>query len=557
MGYDTILMEKVREKVVVGFVGVELDRGLRADRWSRWRPTVSLAQHDDLALGRVELLFDPRHRSLAETVADDVRRASPETTVRVVELPLADPWDFEEVYGALHDWARAYPWRPRHEDYLVHITTGTHVCQICLFLLTESRRIPGRLLQTSPRPRSDDRGGDTKAGSFRVIDLDLSRYDALASRFGREQTEGVVSLKGGIETRNVAFNLLIERVEYVAAHSAAPILLMGPTGAGKSQLAARIHALRLARHRVTGAFVDVNCATLRGDGAMSALFGHARGSFTGAVSARAGLLRQADGGTLFLDEVGELGDDEQAMLLRALEEKSFYPVGSDTPVRSDFLLVAGTNRDLRARVRAGRFREDLLARIDLWTFTLPGLHHRPEDLEPNLDFELERAASVVGHRASFQGEARARFVAFAREAPWPGNFRELGAAVQRMTTLARGGRIDGHVVDEELDRLRARWRVDDDATPAAPATPGVAPRDRVEAVLGVTGAAELDRFDRVQLSDVLAVCAEAPSLSAAGRTLFAASRARKTAPNDADRLRKYLARFGLRWDDVSPPRPLP
>ena len=95
---------------------------------------------------------------------------------------------------------------------------------------------------------------------------------------------------------------------------------------------------------------------------------------------------------LFLDEIGELGADEQAMLLRAIEEKAFYPLGSDRERTSDFQLVAGTNRDLGALVREGRFREDLLARINLWTFRLPALRERVEDIEPNLDFELDRAA---------------------------------------------------------------------------------------------------------------------------------------------------------------------
>src|SRR5215213_7674940 len=111
---------------------------------------------------------------------------------------------------------------------------------------------------------------------------------------------------------------------------------------------------------------------------MSALFGHVKGSFTGAVRDRSGLLRTAHGGLLFLDEIGELGLDEQAMLLRALEEKVFLPLGSDREVRSDFQLIAGTNRDLGARVREGRFRDDLLARINLWTFSLPGLAERRE-----------------------------------------------------------------------------------------------------------------------------------------------------------------------------------
>ena len=164
---------------------------------------------------------------------------------------------------------------------------------------------------------------------------------------------------------------------------------------------------------MTGAFVEVNCATIRGDAAMSTLFGHVRGSFTGALRDRPGLLRAADGGVLFLDEVGELGPDEQAALLRAIEEKQFLPLGADREARSDFQLIAGTNADLAAAVRAGRFREDLLARINLWTFRLPGLAERAEDVEPNLDHELTACSAVTGMRVSMSREARERFLAFA------------------------------------------------------------------------------------------------------------------------------------------------
>src|SRR6185437_12178074 len=155
------------------------------------------------------------------------------------------------------------------------------------------------------------------------------------------------------------------------------------------------------RHQLPGNFVEVNCATLRGDGAMSALFGHIKGAYTGAVQERAGLLRSANKGLLFLDEIGELGADEQAMLLRALEEKRFLPVGSDKEVQSDFQLIAGTNRDLGQRVREGSFRDDLYARLNLWTFQLPGLADRAEDIEPNLDFELERFAEGNQRRVMF------------------------------------------------------------------------------------------------------------------------------------------------------------
>ena len=523
--------------VAIGFLGTQLDAPRGSARWERWRPSVDLCRHPDLAIARFELFSERRFASLARQVTADIATASPETELRVHELGLRDPWDFEEVYGALHDFARAYRFAPEDEEYLVHVTTGTHVAQICLFLLTETRHIPGRLLQTAPPARGARQG----PGSYTIIDLDLSKYDRLASRFSREQAESLSFLKSGIATRNAAFNALVERIERVAIASTAPILLMGPTGAGKSQLAQRIHALKQSRRQVTGRFVEVNCATLRGDAATSALFGHVKGAFTGAMQDRPGLLRAADGGVLFLDEIGELGPDEQAMLLRAIEEKRFLPLGSEKEAKSDFQLIAGTNRDLREAVRQGGFREDLLTRIDLWTFTLPPLRARPEDVEPNLDYELEQWAARTGARVTFNREARQKFLAFATDpsSAWPGNFRDFNAALVRMATLAHGGRIDEPVVEEELGRLRAAW-----------SGGGRAAEDEVARVLGPQQRAGLDLFDSAQLSAVLRVCAESRTLSEAGRRLFAVSRAQRSKTNDADRLRKYLARFGLSWQEL-------
>ncbi|HEX8339794.1 MAG TPA: RNA repair transcriptional activator RtcR [Tepidisphaeraceae bacterium] len=522
--------------VVIGLLGPVLDQGRGVNRWERWRPTVSICQHDDLLVSRFELLHQRNYIALAETLRDDIGLVSPETTVRLHECQLDRPWDFEVVYGCLLDWARAYPFKPEEEDYLVHITTGTHVAQICLFLLAESRYLPGRLLQTSP-PRRELPG----AGAYEVIDLDLSRYDRIAARFRHEQTESLSFLKSGIETRNEAFNGLIERIERVAIHSAAPLLLMGPTGAGKSKLARRIYELKKTRRQVVGDFVEVNCATVRGDGAMSALFGHKKGAFTGALADRQGLLRAADRGMLFLDEIGELALDEQAMLLRALEEKRFLPVGSDKEATSDFQLIAGTNRDLIADVRHGRFRDDLFARINLWTFALPALRERPEDIEPNLDYELEQVARKTGSNVGFNREARERFLSFATsgDATWAGNFRDLNAAVTRMATLAGGGRISTELVADEIQRLRFTW-----------GGGGSNDSDDLAAVLPTAEIEKLDLFDRLQLRSVIAVCQESQSLSDAGRRLFAASRQAKAKVNDADRLRKYLTRFGVAWADI-------
>ena len=170
----------------------------------------------------------------------------------------------------------------------------------------------------------------------------------------------------------------------MAISSSDPILLEGPTGAGKSQLARRIYELKASRDEISESFVAVNCATLIGDGAMSSLFGHVKGAFTGAQQARQGYLLQANNGLLFLDEIGELGLDEQAMLLHAIENKEFYPVGGDKVVNSNFQLIAGTNKDLRKEVQEGNFREDLLARIDIWNWRLPSLKERIADFEVNL-----------------------------------------------------------------------------------------------------------------------------------------------------------------------------
>ncbi len=530
----------MKKTVVMGLLGPTLDAGVKDNRWQRWRPTVELCRQENLLVDRLELIYQSRFRRLADVVTADVGQISPETQVRHHLIHWDDPWDFEEVFAALHDFARDYRFRPDDEHYLVHITTGTHVAQICLFLLTESRHFPGRLVQTSPR-----RKNSSEPGSFAIIDLDLSRYDRLASRFQLEHAESQSFLKSGIDTRNRAFNRLIERIEQVTIASRAPILLTGPTGAGKSQLARRIYELKRARRQLDGPFVAVNCATLRGDQAMSALFGHVKGAFTGAQRERPGLLMSADSGMLFLDEIGELGLDEQAMLLRAVEEKTFLPVGSDRERSSDFQLIAGTNRDLGRAVVARRFRDDLLARINLWTFRLPGLCERPEDIEPNLDYELAEWTRKTGRRVTFNREARNTFLHFARSpnALWKGNFRDFNAAIVRMATLSPSGRIQLDTVREEIDRLRASWR---DLTAEAASESD----DGLVRFLGREKVDMLDRFDRVQLADVLAVCARSRSLAAAGRLLFSESRKRKARPNDTDRLRKYLARFDLGWERI-------
>jgi transcriptional regulatory protein RtcR len=530
----------MKNNVVIGFVGTTLDAGKWDKRWDRWRPTVALCQQDDFAVGKMDLLHDNRAKPLVDRLTRDVAQVSPATQVKPIALNFMNAWDFEEVYSKLHDFARGYEFDTEANDYFINITTGTHVAQICWFLLAETRHIPARLIQLSPPKNMSG----IASGTYSIIDLDLSRYDQISTRFRAEQDDAASFLKSGIATRNRAFNAMIERIEKVAVNSRAPFLLTGPTGAGKSQLAKRIYELKKARHQLEGPMVDVNCATLRGDTAMSSLFGHTKGAFTGAQTARPGLLRSANGGLLFLDEIGELGLDEQAMILRAIEEKRFMPVGSDQEVASDFQLIAGTNRNLSEAVRQGRFREDLYARLNLWTFALPSLRERPEDIEPNIEFELERHAQSDGAKITFNKEARLQFTRFAtsKAASWSANFRDLSASITRMATLAPKGRIDESTVDDEIDRLKSLW------------AESVVTHDKtvsLDQFFDKSQIAKIDLFDQLQLSSVIAVCRNSASLSAAGRTLYAASRTEKTSSNDADRLRKYLVRFELSWEHIA------
>ena len=317
-------MKRTTPKVVViGLYGPSLDGGDTPDRWERWRPSVSLCQHEDLVVDRFELLHQKKYRDKAVRIEEDIVQISPETAVRRHGIEFRDPWAFEDVYSALHGFATGYDFNLDEETYLVHVTTGTHVAQICLFILTESHHFPARLIQSSPPNKRRSAG----PGAYAIIDLDLSKYDKIAMRFQQESRDDISFLKSGIATRNADFNQLIQHIEQVAVRSREPMLFTGPTGAGKSQLARRIYELKRTRRQVTGPFVEVNCATLRGDAAMSALFGHRKGAYTGATSDRNGLLKRAEGGIVFLDEVGELGLDEQAMLLRAVEEKTFLPFG--------------------------------------------------------------------------------------------------------------------------------------------------------------------------------------------------------------------------------------
>lgn len=216
------------------------------------------------------------------------------------------------------------------------------------------------------------------------------------------------------------------------APSEATVLISGQSGTGKELIARTIHNLSPRRE---GSFIPVHCAALAENLLESELFGHERGAFTGAVSARKGRFELADGGTIFLDEVGEISPSVQVKLLRVLQEREFERVGGTKSISVDVRIIAATNRDLKEEVAAGRYREDLYYRLNVFPIILPPLADRREAILPLADYFLKKFAVASGKTID-------RFTAGARAAMgkyrWPGNVRELQNVVERAVILAQG-----------------------------------------------------------------------------------------------------------------------
>jgi two-component system, NtrC family, response regulator AlgB len=238
------------------------------------------------------------------------------------------------------------------------------------------------------------------------------------------------------------------QVAFRAAETQANILILGLSGTGKSVLAREIHK-RSARRE--SPFVTVNCPSLSRELLESELFGHTKGSFTGAVAETSGKVAAADGGTLFLDEIGEMPLAIQPKLLRLLQEREYERVGEALPRMADVRVIAATNRDLAAEVKAGNFREDLFYRLNVIAVTVPGLRDRPHDLMRLADGARRYFASRTGKAdVAFSQQVKDAFISY----PWPGNLRELRNVIERAVILAPGSTIELADLPEEFSATR-------------------------------------------------------------------------------------------------------
>ncbi|NKC34000.1 sigma-54 dependent transcriptional regulator [Falsiroseomonas selenitidurans] len=295
-----------------------------------------------------------------------------------------------------------------------------------------------------------------------------------------EAAAGVTEREAAPVARDPAMLAVLARAAQVA-RAEASVLITGESGTGKEVLARHLHA---ASRRAARPFVALNCAALPETLLESELFGHEKGAFSGAVATRKGKFEQADGGTLLLDEIGEMDPRLQAKILRVIQEREVDRLGGGAPVRVDVRILAATNRDLLAEVRAGRFREDLYFRLDVVRLRLPPLRERPADILPLAEHFARRYADANGlPRRALSPAARASLAAH----PWPGNVRELENAVHRAVLLAEGAEIGPEAIE---------------LTPA-PAAPGqVALATGVEALVGRT----VDDVERDLIIGTLSHC---------------------------------------------------
>ncbi len=438
------------ERVLLSFVGNRDPR--RADGPEGLEPGPVLSLLGARRFDRVFLFctgpdYLVRARDVEEIAGVEIERPP---VFSFVQIDLASPIDYEEIFARLRDAAGRVIESLAHRspELWVLLDPGTPQMQTAWFLLARSGLLKARLLQGIP-PRfaagvykvKEVNLASSVLPEVRIAEPDGATSPAASPRWiARAAAEGVVG-------ESPAFRAALERAERAARYSIS-VLIQGETGTGKGLIARMIHE---ASDRAKAPFFPLNCAAFTPTLVESELFGHGRGAFTGADSARLGLLRAAEGGTVLLDEVGDLPPGIQPKLLRVLEEKTLIPVGEDRERKVDVRILAATNHDLEKMVEEGSFRRDLYERLAQFTITVPPLRERPEDIALLMRRFLADWNRQCGESKRLSDEAASLLVAY----PWPGNVRELQNAV---ISACAGSQADEVPVDLLPVRLLAHFR---------------------------------------------------------------------------------------------------
>ncbi len=380
---------------------------------------------------RIHLLTNYAHaRSTA--YCQWLEQQFPGPRVDLYEVELSSPINYAEIYTRVSAELKQARLPREDVDLTFHLSPGTPA-MAAIWILLAKTRFPANLIQTSQQ-----QGLEHVNFSFDLANDFLPEY----LQRGDERVERLVTAPlqsvPGFEKILHASEVMARQIELarrVAAYDV-PVLILGESGTGKELFAEAIHT---ASRRADKPFVAVNCGAIPGELVNSELFGHCKGAFTGAMSARKGHFREAHGGTLFLDEVGDLSLDAQARLLRAIQQKEVMPVGESQTVKVDVRIVAATHRDLMADVTDGRFREDLFHRLAVGIINLPPLRERAGDIDLLADHFLEEFnADSRGRPEGQEKKLSQEGKTLLNQHPWHGNIRELYHTLLRATIWSVG-----------------------------------------------------------------------------------------------------------------------
>lgn len=387
----------------------------------------------------------------ARRTTEHLSREQPaDTKIEMVRLAIKDPTNHGQVLEALRSWWQKQPLDDLCE-YYISISSGTPAMHACWLLLAAADEIHANLLYVrAPRYVDSDQPlvGEInpRAPEFPSILPRASLMD-LPTLANPAKEKPADSPDQELRGESPAF---IDALKITARYASSDhnVLLLGETGTGKERFAQYIHAIS---KRADGPFLAINCAAFPATLIESELFGHIKGSFSGADADKKGAFEEANGGTLFLDEVGDMPLEMQTKLLRALQERKIRPIGGkERPV--DVRLISATHCDLPQYIKQGRFRDDLYQRLHVLPLSLPALRDRSEDIVPLSEFFLQRENLAQGTQIVFAPETLTSLLAYS----WPGNIRELENTIIRACVLAENNvitpdQIPTSVLDQDKD----------------------------------------------------------------------------------------------------------